>query len=149
MNLQDWISASMWLLYGMPILCSLIPSSLSWIIHGKALIGLIVTGQIIDLIKYYTPYYGRPKGACNCNLWADNGNQEGKPAMPSGHAGLSTFFSLYYFHYIQTPWIRTMLVIYPILVMRSRYVKHCHTLPQLVAGSILGGCISKLLISYE
>jgi membrane-associated phospholipid phosphatase len=105
--------------------------------HLRALIGMLLTALITDGWKTWFPE-PRPKGARNCNFWADNGNREDEPGMPSGHSSISTFFSAFYYQQTANPWIKGLLVLYALLVMLSRYVKHCHSLPQIVTGASIG-----------
>jgi len=139
---QDLISTSVVLLYIMPVVGYMISGN---IIHIKAFIGLFATlglGEAIkhDVIKEASP---RPKGAYNCNLWCNDGAQEGKPGMPSGHSSQVTFFASFYYDQTNNVWIRAGLIGYAILVMISRYVKRCHTIPQIVTGALLGWAMSR------
>jgi len=135
--MMNILSASMWFLFGIPIVLFLYTQN---VIHLRAFIGLWATGGLTDVLKLHV--FGdscpRPKGARDCNFWANNGNQEDNPGMPSGHSAISTFFSAFYYQQTVNPWIKGLLVLYALLVMLSRYVKHCHSLLQIVTGAVLG-----------
>lgn len=139
---QDLISMSAALLYAVPVIGYALSGSF---IHIKAFIGLFVTMGLGESIKYYiignrSP---RPKGAYDCNLWCNDGKQEGKPGMPSGHSSQAAFFASFYYEQTNNEWIRTGLVLYAVLVMISRYLKRCHTIPQIATGALLGWTMSR------
>jgi len=142
MNLQDAISFSAAFLYAVPIIAYLITQQ--WI-HIKAFIGLFATMGIGESIKHYIISTAslRPNGAKDCNLWCNDGKQGGNPGMPSGHSSQVTFFASFYYGQTQNIWIRAGLVLYALLVMGTRYLKQCHTIPQIVAGALLGWTISQ------
>lgn len=80
----------------------------------------------------------RPDGAMHCDVMGTNGNREGRPGMPSSHATVVVFFTLFYLPYITNPILRAMLILYAISIMVSRYDKKCHSVPQIVGGALLG-----------
>jgi len=80
----------------------------------------------------------RPKGAWDCNLCANDGDQSGKPGMPSTHAALSMFFSIVYSMDTVHPLLPMVLFGYALLIMISRYHKNCHDLTQILMGASLG-----------
>ena len=69
------------------------------VVHLRALIGLWATSGLTDVLKLHV--FGdscpRPKGARDCNFWANNGNQEDKPGA------ISTFFSAFYYQQTDNP----------------------------------------------
>lgn len=135
----DILSASMWFLYLVPVVLYFLSPQQT---HIRALIGMLLSALITDGWKAWFPE-PRPKGARDCNFWADNGNQAGKPGMPSGHAALTTFFSAFYAQQTKNPWIQGGMALYALLVIASRYVKHCHSAKQLAVGSALGLILSR------
>jgi len=139
------ISMSAALLYVVPIIGYIVNNNY---IHIKALLGLLATTGIGEFIKHYIIKEGspRPKGAKDCNLWCNDGKQDGRPGMPSGHSSQVTFFASYYYGQTKNEWIRAGLIVYALLVMFSRYEKHCHTVPQILAGALLGFIISRCVI---
>jgi membrane-associated phospholipid phosphatase len=84
----------------------------------------------------------------NCNFLCDDGNQAGRPGMPSSHSAEVAFFSGFYYHQTTNPIIRSLLVIYAGLVMLSRYVKKCHTINQIGVGALLGTGLSWIVVRH-
>ena len=138
----DLISLSAAALYAIPVIGFFIDQPF---IHIKAFLGLFATTGIGEFIKHYLIKEAspRPKGAKDCNLWCNDGVQEGRPGMPSGHSSQVTFFASFYYGQTKNEWIRAALVVYALLVMVSRYEKRCHTVPQIAAGALLGFLISQ------
>jgi membrane-associated phospholipid phosphatase len=142
MDILNLISLSAVILYIIPVILYVITQNIE---HLKAVIGLFVTMGVGESIKYYiigndSP---RPTSARDCNLLCNDGPQGGKPGMPSGHSAQVAFFSSFYFERTNNIWIKMGLILYECLVMFSRYKKHCHTIPQIVSGALLGFGISK------
>jgi hypothetical protein len=116
------------------------------------------TNMIHHIVKNYSLNYDyeftkRPKGAYNCNLWANNGNVEGKPGFPSGHVtSITTFFTTFYLLFPEYQGITLPVgAVYTVFMAYSRIYKRCHTLLQTVTGALLGivfpimiGCLVKL-----
>jgi membrane-associated phospholipid phosphatase len=145
MSLQNIISISVGLLYIIPLALYFVTDDL---IHIKAFVGIIGTTFVSESIKYLLIGKGsvRPKGATDCNLLCTDGNQAGKPGMPSSHSANAAFFSGFYFTQTDNPLIKTILVLYAGLVMLSRYLKRCHTISQIVTGAALGLSISFIMV---
>ena len=141
MNVWDTLSASIGLVFIIPFILFYITGNG---IHFKALLGVAGTTIISETIKFF--FIGkqspRPKGAKDCNLLCNDGNQEGKPGMPSSHSAEAAFFSTFYYYQTTNPIIRGFLIIYAILVMISRYFKRCHSINQIIVGAILGTSLS-------
>jgi membrane-associated phospholipid phosphatase len=138
--IQDAISTSVGLVYIIPVILFFYTNDP---VHLKALFGplLGVTNEIIkhSIGKYSTrPECKRPEGAMDCNMWCNNGDQSGKPGMPSGHSLTACFFSGFYFQQMDNIWIKLMLIVYAWLIMASRYIKKCHTIPQIMIGGLIG-----------
>lgn len=138
----DWISISAGGMYAVPVIMYFITLDPFQLLGFLGLVATLGIGEFIKhyIIKTASP---RPKGATDCNLWCTDGNQEGRPGMPSGHSSQVAFFTSFYYSQTNHPWIRGGLIIYALLVMYSRYAKHCHTIPQIATGSLLGFLISK------
>jgi membrane-associated phospholipid phosphatase len=90
----------------------------------------------------------RPAGATNCNLWVNDGKQGGRPGMPSGHSAQVSFFVGYYAQQTSSLSLRILLFLYGLAVMVSRYTKQCHTLSQILSGSVLGFTISYFMVRH-
>ena len=110
-----------------------------------AIVGVFGLNMISESIKHLIigTSSPRPKGAYDCNLLCTDGLQEGRPGMPSGHSSQVVFFASFYYSQTKNPWIRSGLIIYALLVMYARYAKHCHTIPQIATGALLGFLMSK------
>jgi membrane-associated phospholipid phosphatase len=124
-------------LYIIPIILYYITGN---VIHLKGLLGVVGTTIISESIKIIiignrSP---RPKGAIDCNFLCNDGNQKGRPGMPSSHSAEVVFFSSFYLYQTSNPIIRGILIIYAGLVMLSRYYKKCHTINQIIMGALLG-----------
>jgi membrane-associated phospholipid phosphatase len=147
MIFEEELSFSIIFLYLVPVFLYLKTNELSQL---KGLFGMIGTVLFTESIKHLVIKKGspRPTGANNCNLWGNDGNQEGKPGMPSGHSSQVSFFASYYFQKTNNIWIRSFLVLYAILVMISRYTKKCHTIYQIVTGSTIGILSSIFVVRY-
>ena len=144
MDLLNIISFSVIIVYIIPLALFLYTRQ---VIHLFGLTGVYGTMAISEFIKYYIIQDAspRPKGAMNCNLACDDGNQEGKPGMPSSHSAEVAFFSSFYYQQTTNPIIRGILIVYALLVMASRYLKRCHTFNQIGVGAILGITLSWIL----
>lgn len=147
MIFEKELSFSIIIIYIVPIIRYLLTHKLSEL---KALVGLGGTILFTKFIKHFVVKNNspRPIGAKNCNLFANNGDQAGKPGMPSGHSSRVSFFVGYYLQQTKNIWIRSILILYAFLVMISRYTTHCHTLSQILAGSSIGILFSLLTVNY-
>jgi membrane-associated phospholipid phosphatase len=145
MNILNLISMSVGLLYVIPPVLYAITKN---VIHIKAFLGLIGTTVISETLKYF--FIGnlspRPDGAKDCNLLCNDGNQAGRPGMPSSHSAEAAFILGFYYQQYKNKYIRLGLVIYTALVMLSRYLKKCHTLNQVFVGAFLGLGLSWLSV---
>ena len=143
MDLLNVISFSVIFLYLVPIILALYTQQAK---HLLGLIGLYGTTLISEFLKHYIiqDKSPRPKGATDCNLLCNDGNQEGRPGMPSSHSAEVAFFAGYYWDQVEHPMLRGALVAYAALVMASRYGKRCHTINQIGTGALLGLVLSAL-----
>ena len=137
MVIQDLISISITLLYGISIAMYIKTND---IYHLFIAFGLWATAGISEYIKHHiigirSP---RPEGAFDCNLLCNDGKQEGRPGMPSSHAAVVTFFVIIYWNYTKNPYVRALLIAYYFLILQSRYNKKCHSIPQLIVGTLVG-----------
>lgn len=117
-------------------------------IYLLGIFGFFLTLILSDLLKNYVFQRNiRPKGAFNCNILNDDGNQEGKPGYPSGHVSTTSFFVFFLIYII---WSKTslnkslkyllsvLLFLYLILIAFTRFNKRCHTINQIIGGTIFG-----------
>lgn len=139
----NWISFSVIFLYIIPIVLFVY----TWnVMHLKAFVGMALTAWLSESLKWYVikDASTRPKGAKDCNLLCNDGNQEGQPGMPSSHSAQVAFFTGFYFFQTNNPLIRGLLIGYELLVMISRYLKRCHTIEQIGGGTLFGLTLSLL-----
>ncbi len=142
MNLLNAISFSVVFLYLVPIVLAIYTQQVK---HLLGFVGLYGTTLFSEFLKHYVVQgrSPRPKGATDCNLLCNDGNQEGRPGMPSSHSAEVAFFAGYYWDQVENPLLRGVLVAYAFAVMASRYLKRCHTIHQIGAGALLGLILSK------
>lgn len=97
----------------------------------------------------------RPNGAKYCGCFIDENNLEGKSTsfgMPSGHSMLAiftaVFWSLYILENYEDDYKRNIsllvLNVCCILVCLSRVYLNCHTIQQVIVGSIIGFILGNL-----
>jgi membrane-associated phospholipid phosphatase len=145
MSMPDLLSKSVVLLYIIPFILFIFTGNQ---IHFKGFLGVAGTTIITETIKYL--FIGksnpRPEGAKDCNLLCNDGNQSGKPGMPSSHSSSVAFFSGFYYQQTENKIIKGGLIIYAGLVMLSRYLKKCHTISQIFVGALLGLCLSWVVV---
>lgn len=147
MNIIDYISMSVGLLYIIPIALYIYTNNS---VHIKAFLGIAGTTILSETLKYsiIKDLSPRPRGASNCNLLCNDGNQSGQPGMPSSHSAEVVFFSSYYYQLTNNNIIRIILIIYAFAVMLSRYLKKCHTIGQILGGAILGLSLSYVAVRH-
>jgi membrane-associated phospholipid phosphatase len=143
----DYISMSAGILYGIPLILYYFTGDIAQL---KGLAGMIGTTALSEgikklVIKDANP---RPQGALNCNLLCNDGNQSGRPGMPSSHSAQVAFFAGFYIQQTQSTLLQVILVVYATGVMISRYVKRCHTVSQILVGATLGMCLSYLVVRH-
>lgn len=147
MNVPDAISMSVGLLYVIPLILFFFTQNQ---IHFKAFLGTAGTTIISETLKYF--FIGkaspRPEGAKDCNLFCNDGNQAGRPGMPSSHSAEVAFFSGFYYQQTESKIVKWGLVLYAGAVMLSRYIKRCHTINQIVVGAILGLSLSWFVVRH-
>jgi len=143
--IQDIISSSTIILYIIPVILYINTHNISHII---ALLGLIGTISISEFIKYYMigELSIRPPNATDCNLFCNDGKQGGRPGMPSSHSAIVGFFGGFYYYKTDNIIIRAILILYGVLVVASRYIKQCHSISQIIIGTILGIFLSIIVM---
>jgi hypothetical protein len=150
MLIWDIISVSTGFYYFVPIIVYIATKQAKNIIVLFGLAGTLLSSEFIKrfIIGTRSP---RPPGAYNCNMLCDDGNQSGKPGMPSSHSAVTAFFVFYYFKETDNIIIKIGLIILLGLVAAARYLKRCHTIYQIGAGILYGGIaaeITRKLIEY-
>jgi membrane-associated phospholipid phosphatase len=137
MIISDILSISTIFLYIIPVILYGITNQ-SY--HKQAFIGILTALIISICIRhiFIKEVSVRPYGATNCDIGSTNGNRAGRPGMPSSHSAIAVFFALFYYRHITNPFLRTVLILYAISIMISRYDKKCHTISQIIFGGLLG-----------
>jgi membrane-associated phospholipid phosphatase len=117
-------------------------------VHLKAIAGMIGTVGSSEFLKYNVigSLSPRPDDATDCNLFCNDGKQGNKPGMPSGHSSHVSFFSGFYAQQTNNIYAQSALAVYALMVMISRYMKHCHTIPQIISGALYG-IISSIFVA--
>lgn len=101
--------------------------------HLVGFAGIMITSLSVELLKNFIfPNQHRPSKAKGCDLFCLHKTDENKPGMPSGHAATVAFYGTFY--NIKNP----LYIIYVVLMAVSRYMKNCHTIPQIIAGLLFG-----------
>ncbi len=150
MNIWDLVSVSSGLYYLVPLILYIVTKQSKHIIVLLGLTGTVLSSEFIKRFIIGTRST-RPKGAYNCNMLCDDGNQSGKPGMPSSHSAVTAFFVFYYFRETDSLIIRCFLVLILGLVGLARYLKRCHTIYQIGAGIFYGLIVAEItrkLIEY-
>lgn len=144
---DDLLSVSVSLLYAVPWIRYAMTNNLQELRAFWGMIGTVVLNETLKhaVIGKASP---RPAQATNCNLWANDGPQGGRPGMPSGHSAHVSFFTGYYLQTLAPSLWTWLLISYALLVMFSRWTKSCHSLPQILSGSALGFLLSVLVVRH-
>jgi hypothetical protein len=147
MLFQDIVSMSVLLVYIIPAFLYMQTENMK---HLYAIVGAFGASVISETTKLHIigDRNPRPIGAKNCDLWCIDGRQDGKPGMPSGHSVQAAFFASYYFNQTDNLYIKATLIIFALSVAFSRYTKRCHTMPQVIAGCILGFILSQAVLTW-
>lgn len=150
MFIWDLISMSSGLFYLVPIILYLITKQTNNLVVLFGLMGTILSSEFIKRFIIGNLSV-RPFGAKDCNMLCNDGNQAGKPGMPSSHSAVTAFFVVYYFKETNSLIIKGLLGLTLGLVTLSRYIKRCHTIYQIGVGIVygwIGAEITRKLIGY-
>jgi len=80
----------------------------------------------------------RPPHAIRCDRWCQSGPSGGNPGFPSGHmASVAVFVTLLYFYVPSIPVLIAGLT-WLMAMAWSRYKKQCHTIHQILGGTVYG-----------
>ncbi len=103
--------------------------------------GILITNTLVEVTKQLVGSQGwraRPAGASGCDLFCMGGPVGGAPGFPSGHMSAVTMYSTAVWLHTRTPWIGWSGVAWVGAMAWSRWVKHCHTPLQIIAGAGVG-----------
>ena len=144
-SLWNALSVSVIGLYGISLFLFLWTRHLSHLIAFLGLFAVVGLSEGLKLLCKGSTC-PRPFGAEDCNTFCSDGDQAGRPGMPSTHAAFVTFFITYYAPVLTTP-LRALAILYAAAVIYSRYAKKCHSVIQLASGSVLGGMLATMLVN--
>jgi membrane-associated phospholipid phosphatase len=144
LQLADFLSLTGIATIALPLIGAIISpeNTMRYIIVSVVLVVVIVGPMILkQLIK--DP---RPVGAMNCNALNSGGSAKDEFGMPSGHMALSSFmiFSTLLIS-TKNPVIWSLGIAWLASVGWARYAKHCHTLAQIIGGTVYGTGVALLL----
>ena len=120
-------------------------NTMKYIIVSVVLFVVIVGSMILkQLIK--DP---RPASAMNCNALNRGGAAKDEFGMPSGHMAVSSFmiFSTLLIS-TKNPAIWGLGIAWLTAIGWSRYAKHCHSLAQIIGGTVFGTGVALLLRAF-
>ena len=101
----------------------------------------LLTNLIVTISKKTMPnktFFLRPNHDKECNCGYFNNKIKSKNGFPSGHMNTVSFFSN---NYINKDKYNPLKVLLISSMGWARYKKKCHTVPQIIAGSILPNII--------
>lgn len=114
----------------------------SLIVHGS------VTAVKYSISQEKYAFNQRPKAAANCNMFSTGGPCQ-TPGFPSGHsAGAVFIFSYFYFSRKRWNALNTVTFLFAVLVPISRVYLNCHTLLQVIAGSLYGFFLGWIYVHF-
>ncbi len=119
----------------------LLPLVLAFVLKrtGIALITveMLFVSASVELLKplFDSP---RPAAAQGCDLFCIGPNVGGKPGFPSGHMATTTAFATSMAFLFPSPVVIGPCVALVLSMGWSRYTKKCHTLTQIVGGTLYG-----------
>lgn len=128
----------------LPLIGSVLSPNLTtrYIVTALTLFGLVIGSKLLKaMIK--DP---RPEGAENCGILNSGGSAKGEYGMPSEHMAVSSFmiFSTLMIG-TKNPILWGLGSIWLAAIGWARYAKHCHSLAQVVGGTVYGIIIAFLL----
>ena len=143
--------------YGMNIL-QIVPPIFTF----KYVFGYYSSIIVSQLLKYLLhpmfEFTKRPQGACGCDYNSFKGDSSGNPGFPSGHMATTGFFVTHTLlvllkkNNIKIKENRIIFIILNILLLLlmgwARHYKKCHSLIQIIAGTILGTILGYLFFFF-
>jgi len=113
-----------------------------YIVVALVLFGLVLGSKALkQIIK--DP---RPEGAMNCNIINCGGSAKGEFGMPSEHMAVSSYMILSTLLIsTKNPVIWSLGIAWLAAIGWARYAKHCHSLKQVIGGTVYGGGAALIL----
>lgn len=116
----------------------------AWVI-AVALV-VVLTESLKRLLGNRATWSQRPMGACKCDLLESPKDFSGAHGFPSGHAAVSVFLIGSLYAITRAPSVLLFGIPWVLWVIAQRLQKCCHTVPQVVAGSLLGAMMVGLIV---
>lgn len=93
--------------------------------------------------------FGRPEGACDCDILCRNGDQSGRRGFPSGHMTVTSTVcvAVACMYGGVAAWVGAAAMIG--LMGWARYIKRCHNLLQIAAGTIYGFFVATFFMAFS
>lgn len=138
----DYVSVSVVGLILYPLLMLIITRN--YFMYVPFLLGIIITDLYTKIIKKHFNSHKilqRPDNAFNSDIFCRNGDQSGKPGMPSGHVAMTTFFFTFIYFINKNARHELFIgfgVFYILLMGAARYNKNCHNISQVTVGAFIG-----------
>lgn len=101
-------------------------------------------------VEFLKPLFDspRPTGAIGCDAFCRGPAVGGKPGFPSGHMATTTAFATSMAFLFPTPLVIGSCVALVAAMGWSRYAKKCHTLTQIIGGTLYGFAIAILFKGF-
>jgi hypothetical protein len=123
--LAPWV---MWLFFG----------DLAYAILGVCSLGVVLSTKVMKVwLGGGGGAFGRPAGACTCDIMCTGGNVAGQAGFPSGHMAVTAFVIGALAMRFQGL-SRAVAAVYIGSMGLARWSKRCHSWLQIVAGTLYG-----------
>ena len=131
-------------LYVVPIIVAVVLERAGVALVTVEMLFVTVTVQLLQPL-FDSP---RPEGATACNLLCSSGSWAGKPGFPSGHMATTSVFASAMAFLFPNPLVIGACVALVLAMGWSRYAKKCHTLTQIIGGTLYGFAIAVLFKGF-
>jgi membrane-associated phospholipid phosphatase len=108
---------------------------------------MIAVSVSVELLKplFDSP---RPAAAQGCDLFCTGPRVGGKPGFPSGHMATTTAFATSMAFLFPSPLVIGACLVLVAAMGWSRYAKKCHTLTQIIGGTLYGFAVAILFKGF-
>lgn len=140
-SIADAISLSLLPVFLIIIAATIYDPTRYWIVPVTILLAVLS----VELMKPIIPSK-RPDEAADCDLLCMNGPVGGQPGFPSGHMTMTTAIVTFLYYFFPSTYSLSAGILYITAMAYSRYKKHCHTPPQILAGTLYGFLCTSIAI---
>ena len=144
MELSDFLSLTGVATITLPLIGAItsLKNTTRYMTVSVVLFGVIIGSKLLkQIIK--DP---RPAGAMNCNIQNSGGSAKGEYGMPSEHMAVSSYMILStLFISTKNPVIWSLGITWLSAIGWARYAKHCHSLAQVIGGTVYGSGVALIL----